>query len=107
MKREVEPNWDEVFKSVEKDARLTLNDEIRKQIIEAYHSYFDVNGGPRLSSKQIARARTSLERHATCFLIALQSCHGDMSNCIYSDDIPASMSSSEFYVMTKSLNAFV
>jgi hypothetical protein len=122
MKREGEPNWYEIyvkqepnrdwnerFKSVEKDARITLSDEVRKRIIEACHSYHDdVGGGPHLSSKQVARAAASIERKFTRALIALQSCSGDVANLIYYDVIPASMlSPSDFREMTKSMDALV
>jgi hypothetical protein len=110
MKQEPNRDWDEIFKSVEKDAGITLNEKIRKRIIEAYHSYHcdhHVFGELHLSSKQFARAVASIERKVTRSLIALQSCSGDVHDFLYSDAIPASMSSSDFHVMTKSMDALV
>jgi hypothetical protein len=107
MKQEGEPNWDAAFKSIEKDAGIKLSDEVRKRIIENYQCYFDDYGRPHLSSKQVARAVASIERKVTRSLIALESCSGDVADFLYFDAIPASMSSSDFHVMKKSMDALV
>jgi hypothetical protein len=84
MKREANRDWNEIFKSVEQVAGITLNEEIRKRIIELYHSFHHVYRGPRFNSKQI-------EQRATRLLIALQPCtekfhfYSDAKDCIVLD----------------------
>jgi hypothetical protein len=105
MKQETNRDWNEIFKSVEKDARITLSDEIRKRIIEAYHYYFRVDEGPRLRSKQKTRKAKSIERLATRLSIELESC-GDE----YFDDegrLYWPKSSDGYVELTRSLDAVV
>jgi hypothetical protein len=80
MTRDDNRDWDSVFASVEKDAGITLNEEIRKRIIEAYHSYMDVNGRPRVSSKQLARKRKSMERLRDWFDNSVD--HVEVTRCL-------------------------
>jgi hypothetical protein len=82
MTRDDNRNWDSVFALVERDARITLNEETRKRIIEAYRLYFDLRGGPRLSSKQTARAIASIERLATRLSILQDRSTGILLNAL-------------------------
>jgi hypothetical protein len=109
MKQVASRDWDERFKLVEKDAQITLNDEIRKRLIEAHQNYFRVDGGPRLSSKQKIRRAKLIERLATRLSIELESCGDEMFDCYFdSEGRQYWPKSSDGYVeLTRNLNAVV